>query len=209
MHASRQARITNFDSHWRERRCRSAPSQLLNITEEWLVDTQRSESFEKEGALAVVLTQNLEREVLEPAVTVYELGSCFWSVTFQSRISIRRVAHEREIVRNERRRNSKLSANTLRISNHAPPTIHLDHALTYDALREILIRRPDAYLLHTVILGRKVCRGSKRVVGLKLYHGPYGHAHRDQRLLERVELRQQGPLNACTSFVLWPKTVTE
>jgi len=44
--------------------------------------------------------------------------------------------------------------------------------------------------------GRRCGRGRERIVGLELDHGPYHHAHRGEGFLERVELREQCPLDA-------------
>ena len=85
----------------------------------------------------------------------------------------------------------------------------MHHPLCDNALREILVRRPDAHLLHSFILGRNVSRGSERVIGLELDHRPDNYTHRGKRLLEREELRAQDWLDAGAGFVVWPQTVAE
>src|ERR1700682_2448917 len=100
-------------------------------------------------------------------IPVYESRGCLWSAARDSRIAIRGVAHQRQVVRDVRRRNAVLGADSVRIANLAASAIHLDHALSHNTLREIFVRRPDAHLLHLLILGRKVGRRSERVISLE------------------------------------------
>ena len=49
----------------------------------------------------------------------------------------------------------------------------------------------------------------ERVVGLELDHRPDDHAHRRERLLERLELRPQRRLDAVAGLVARPEVVAE
>ena len=82
------------------------------------------------------------------------------------------------------------------VANLAAPAIDLHDAVADDALREILVGRPDAHLLDARVARGEMRRRGERVVGLELDHRPGRDAHRHQRLLERMELRPQRRLDA-------------
>jgi len=49
----------------------------------------------------------------------------------------------------------------------------------------------------------------QRIVGFELDHRPDDYAHRRERLLERMELREQCALNAGAGFVTLPKLIAK
>ena len=51
--------------------------------------------------------------------------------------------------------------------------------------------------------------GGQRVVGFELDHRPHGDAHRGQRLLERLKLRQQRRLDAVGGLVARPEAIAK
>ena len=62
----------------------------------------------------------------------------------------------------------------------------------------------------TLVVRRGDARGrGERVVGLELDHRPHGDAHRGERLLERLELRQQRRVDALPGLVARPQVVAE
>ena len=73
-------------------------------------------------------------------------------------------------------------------------------AIADDALREVLVRRPDADLLDAVVLRRQECGGCERIIGFQLDHRPDGNPHGAQCLLQRNELGPQGALDAFARF---------
>ena len=87
-------------------------------------------------------------------------------------------------------------------------SVDLNHTIL-NALREVLVRRPDADLLHALIRNREHGSRSQRVVGLQLDHRPHRHAHRRERALERMELRPQRRLDALARLVAGPQCVAE
>ena len=95
------------------------------------------------------------------------------------------------------------------VAHLSAPAIHLHDAIAHDALREILVGRPDADLLDARIGGREMRRRGQRVVGLELDHRPRDDAHGDERLFERVKLRPQRGLDAFARFVAGPQIVAE
>src|SRR5262249_3147979 len=121
-----------------------------------------------------------------------------------SRISVCRVADESEVVGDQIGSDAELLANTLHIADLFCLAIDLDDAVATDALREILVRSPDADLLHALVLRGDRCRRGERVVGLELDHRPYDHTHRGERFLQRVELRPERRLDAFACLVAGP-----
>ena len=103
-------------------------------------------------------------------------------------IAVGGVADEREVVGDQRRRHAELGAHAGCVADRLACAIDLDDAIGDDALREVLVGRPDADLLHRGIGARDPRRGGERVVGLELDHRPDGDAHRGERVFERMEL---------------------
>ena len=59
------------------------------------------------------------------------------------------------------------------------------------------------------VLGREMRGRSERIVGFELDHRPDDDAHRGQRLLERMELREQRALDAVAGLVSRPKPIAK
>jgi hypothetical protein len=90
-----------------------------------------------------------------------------------------------------------------------PAPVDLDDSVAADALREVLVGRPDAGLLDRVVGVGEVRRRGERVVGLELDHRPDDDPHRRERLLERMELRKQRRLDPGRRLVAGPEIVAE
>src|SRR5690606_16164278 len=127
----------------------------------------------------------------------------------QPGISVRRIADEREPVRNQRGLDAELLAYRRRVADLLAAAIDLHDAIALHALREILVRRPDVDLLHTLVGRRDPRRARERVVRLELDHRPHDDAHRVERLLERMKLREQLRLDPFAGLVVGPKIVAE
>ena len=50
---------------------------------------------------------------------------------------------------------------------------------------------------------------SERIISFELDHRPHDNAHRRERLLERMELREQRGLDACAGLVVRPKPIAK
>src|SRR5207237_5746864 len=103
----------------------------------------------------------------------------------------------------------ELLAHARGIADLAALAVDLHHPITAHALRQILVGRPDADLLHALVVRRDPGRGCERVVGLQVGHGPYRHAQGDERSFEWVELREQGGVDALSRFVIGPEIVAK
>src|SRR5215470_10680599 len=117
-------------------------------------------------------------------------------------IAIGGVPYQSEIVWDSRRWDTELGQDGLRVANGTALPIDLHDALPYDALRKILVRGPDADLLDPRVLRGQVSRRRERVVGLELHHGPHDDSHRLQRLLERMELREERAVDTLPGLVV-------
>ena len=89
------------------------------------------------------------------------------------------------------------------------PAVDLHHARTSHALRQILIGRPDGDFLDLLVLRRDMRGRSERIIGFELDHRPDDNAHRRERLLERMELREQRGLDAGAGLVVRPKPIAK
>ena len=104
---------------------------------------------------------------------------------------------------------AELFAYPSRIANRFAPAIDLHHARTSHALRQILIGRPDGDFLDLLVLRREMRGRSERIIGFELDHRPDDNAHRRERLLERMELREQRGLDAGAGLVVRPKPIAK
>ena len=104
---------------------------------------------------------------------------------------------------------SELLADSFRIADLLTSAVNLHYPVAADALRQVLVGRPDADLLHTIIYEGDLGRRGKRVVSLQLGHGPYSHTHSGECFFERVELREERGLDAVPCLVAGPETVAE
>src|SRR6266576_2790779 len=102
-------------------------------------------------------------------------------------VAVRRIAYEREQVRNKRRIDAELFAYPGGIANRFAPAVDLHHARTAHALRQILIGRPDGDFLDLLVLRRERRGRSGRIIGLEPDHRQDENAHRRERLLEWME----------------------
>jgi hypothetical protein len=89
------------------------------------------------------------------------------------------------------------------------PPVDLHDSLAADALREVLVRSPDADLLHPPVRGGNPGGGGQGVVRLQLDHRPHHDPHCRQCLLERMELREEGGLDTLAGLVARPELVAE
>ena len=107
------------------------------------------------------------------------------------------------------RLDAELFAYPSRIANRFAPAVDLHHARTSHALRQILIGRPDGDFLDLLVLRREMRGRSERIIGFELDHRPDDNAHRRERLLERMELREQRGLDAGAGLVVRPKPIAK
>ena len=104
---------------------------------------------------------------------------------------------------------AELFAYPSRIANRFAPAVDLHHARTSHALRQILVGRPDGDFLDLLVLRREMRGRSERIIGFELDHRPDDNAHRRERLLERMELREQRGLDAGAGLVVRPKPIAK
>ena len=104
---------------------------------------------------------------------------------------------------------AELFAYPSRIANRFAPAVDLHHARTSHALRQILIGRPDGDFLDLLVLRREMRGRSERIIGFELDHRPDDNAHRRERLLERMELREKRGLDAGAGLVVRPKPIAK
>ncbi len=124
-------------------------------------------------------------------------------------IAVRCIAHEREVIGNQRRLDAELLAHALRIADLLPAAIDLHDPIVAHALGEVLVRRPDPDLVDAHVLLGEMRGGRERVVGFELDHRPHHHAHRDERFFQRMELREQRRLDAGAGLVARPQPVAK
>jgi hypothetical protein len=172
------------------------------------IGAKRCEILEEQREIAVRAEQ-LRREVFDSAVPIQESRCANRADSRNAGIAVGRVSDQREKIGDQRGLHSEFLAHAGRIENLLSPAIDLHDAVFANALREVFVRRPDAHLLHTRILRSDARRGCERIVGLQLDHRPDRDAHRGERLLERMELREEGGLDPIAGFVAGPELVSE
>src|SRR5437867_2827391 len=171
------ADVANFLSHRLKASRRSTPPQLLYVVEERRVGAQRRELLEEQRVPEIIVVENLNREVFKRPMLINEPCSCLRSVARDSWITIRGVTHQREVIGNAHRRYPELREDSLSITNLPASAIDLDHTIFDHALRKILVRRPDAHFLDSLVQAGEMSGGGERVVCFELDHWPHRHAH--------------------------------
>ena len=136
-------------------------------------------------------------------------GGRFRAPARQTGIAVGRVADEREIVGNGRRRHAEPGDDAGFVANRARAAVHLDHARSANALGQILVGRADDHAFDVRIERRSRRCGRKRIVGLVFDHRPHCDAEIDQRILEQLELIQKIRIDAVAGFVRRPQPVAE
>ncbi len=192
----------------REGRRRTAPAQRLDFLEERRIGAQRREFLEEQRELAL-FAENVSRKFFDLTVVIQKLRGGPGADPGDAGITVGRIAHEREQVRNERRIDAELFAHRGRIANDFAPAVDLHNTRPSHALRQILIGRPDRDAFYFLVLRREMRGRSERIIGFELDHRPDDHAHRRQRLLERMELREQRALDAVAGLVVRPKPIAK
>src|SRR5438874_495960 len=186
----------------------SAPVQLVHVREKPGITPERRQLLEPQRQLAP-LAEHTRWEVLDGAVAADEACRGRLADPRQTWIPVCGVTDQGEEVRDQMRRHAEFLAHPLRIAYDLGLAVHLNHPLATHALRQILVRCPDAYLLHPVIFGGYSRSGGERIVGFQLDHGPYRHSQRGERILQRMKLREQRRLDPVTRLVARPKSITE
>src|SRR2546426_1581498 len=187
---------------------RAAPPQLVDIAKQRCFSPQCRKIFEHQRGVTMV-SQYLWRKVLDRAVPVQEARRRHRADPRNAWISICHVADEGEVIGNQDRVHSELLANAFSIADLVPSAVDLYYAVTPDALRQILVGCPDTNLFHARIFRGDPRGGGKRVVGLELDHGPDSDAHRSERVLQRVELREKRRLDALARLVISPDVIAK
>src|SRR5580704_13518913 len=106
---------------------RSAPAQRLDVGEERRVGTQRRQFLKQQRALKVV-AEDMRGELLDRTVALDQSCGRLGSDFRNSRITVRCVADEREVVGDVRRRDTELRTHARVVANLPAPAIDLHHA---------------------------------------------------------------------------------
>ena len=122
-------------------------------------------------------------------------------------VTVGNIAYECEQVWNERGIDAKLFANGGRTANRFSPAVDLHDTRTAHALGQIFIGCPDGDLLNLPLFRCKMRGGSERIISFELDHRPDHNAHCRERFFERMELREQRPLDPCAGLVVRPKAI--
>src|SRR5258708_39233944 len=184
--AHHHTRIAEALAHRAEVGARSSPAELVHVREQWSVGPQCGELLEEQRHLPVV-AQHVRRKILETSVFCHQPRRGLRADAGETGLSVRSVAHESEIVRNERGLDAELVSHDVRLPNLAAAAIDLPHAIAGHALREILAGLPEPHLLYAFVSSTGVrLRGDGPVV-FQIGHRPDGDAHCGASLLERLE----------------------
>ncbi len=111
-------------------------------------------------------------------------------------IAVRRVTDQGEEVGNQDGLHPELRAHAFLVEDAVPSAVNLDDPLAANALRQVLVRCPDADRSHRLTVGGNLRCRREPVVSLELDHGPHRYAHCHQRLFE----------GCCSCSATWRKS---
>ena len=202
----------------------AVPSQLVHVVEERDVGPERGERSEQQRAVALARERVREGArvggVHVPLAPVrgdgFEMAKLgengsrrLRAPARQARIAVGRVADQREVVGDRRRRDAELLDDAGLVARDARPAIQLDDARAAHALGEVLVRRADDHAFDTRIASRRHRPGGERIVRLELHHRPDDDAGRREGVFEQWELRQQVGFDAFAGLVARPQSIAE
>src|SRR5258708_37743446 len=173
--ARQQASIADLRRPCFEVRGRATPAQCLDIAEERGIRSQRRQILEQQCQSASLAAQDLWREVLDGAVAADEPRGAYLADAVYPWIPVGRVADEGEEVRDAVRVDAEFRAHRVCVSHLVRFAIHLHHPIANDALREILVRRPDADLQYALVRRGEMRGGGERSLPLEPDHRPALH----------------------------------
>src|SRR5258708_3069505 len=124
----------------------AAPPERVDVAKERRVRPERREIPEEESQVAVG-PENALRKVFDRAMPVQEPCGADPADSPNAGVSVRGVTDEREKIGNEDGLHSELLAYSFRVANLLAAAVHLHDARAADALRQVLVRRPDADFL--------------------------------------------------------------
>ena len=108
-------------------------------------------------------------------------------------ITVRRIAHQRQIIGNRLRAAHQISAITpasSRSDSGAPVQLH--HPRAAHALRQVFVGRADDHPVHARCpRAASFGGGGQSIVGFELHHRPDHDAHSRERILQQLELAEQ------------------
>src|SRR5262249_28420145 len=127
-------------------------------------------SFLKSSASSTVIAEDMRGKLLDFTVARYQPCGRLGSDPGNPGITVRRVADEREVVGDVRRRDTELCAHARVVANLPALAIDLHDTRARYALGEILVRSPDARPFDRGVLRRNMCGRCQGVVGLEFDH---------------------------------------
>ena len=127
----------------------------------------------------------------------------------QTRIPVRRVADEREVVRNRRWGHAELCDDAGFVEGDPLTAIHLHDSRAADALCQILVGSADEHLLDAAVDRRCHRRRRERIIGFELHHRPDDDAQCAERFLEQRKLAEEIRIDPFTGLVARPQLIAE
>jgi hypothetical protein len=113
--------------------------EFVGVAHEVRVSPEGCQVLEKQRQDALVFSQYIGWKIFNRAVLVQESGGGDGADPANPRIPVRGVTNEGEIVGNKDRLNPELLDHARRVSNRLPPPVYLYHAITANALRQVLV----------------------------------------------------------------------
>ena len=207
-----------------EARGRTCPPKRFDVVKKGNVGTQRRQLPKQQRAITLgskcasertstggidVPFAPIFRDRVQMSILRQDGSRGFRAPSSESRISIRRVTDEREVVGNRFGRNAKLPNHRRFVAGFPCASIQLDDAVMPHTLRKIFVGRADNHAFNTRIGGRSRRAGCQCIVGFEFNHRPDHHTGQPECLLEQWKLRQQVGIDASTSLVARPEIIAE
>src|SRR6185437_2136846 len=201
-----QTRVPQHLSRLRKPLKRPTPAQLVNVSEQRRINTQRSELLEQQRGLPP-LAERLRGKALDRAIARQKTSGSLGPDTSNTGIAVGAIADKRQIVGNQLRTDTKLGTHTVRIPDGLTLTVDLHDTIRAHTLRKVLVRSPDTNLLDSGIRGSQRCRGSQAIIRLQIRHRPDRDAHGRKSILQGMKLSEQHRIDPVAGLVTAPQIV--
>src|SRR5487761_290616 len=139
----------------------SPPTDVVDFRADGSMRAQRRKVLEEQRQ-AASFAERFLRKVLDRTISRNQSRCALGADARDSRVAVGAVTHQRQVVRNPLRTNTEFRPHSVFVPDCLGLPVDLHDPVALNALRKVLVRRPDTYLLHLRIIARNARSGCSR-----------------------------------------------